>query len=270
MISLIANSAVADNYPSRIIFKGAEIKLDASSQMVNGKIMVPVISVAKDLGFVAKCDSNKSEVVNSEKEPIREIVASLPEAKATLYAVKSDGYFKNFKLIANGSGGYFPYWTSVSNPSYAPKLFYNDINGDGRKELIIVLTRDYGTGFLDQEVHVFHKIQSNIGEVYQEVLVDNPKAIILKNVKTKLTPHEAVVIIGDKKNVINVEKLKIKPENLFTDVYFGNVISFDVVNNQLKAFLGAQISPAGFIGKIEITYVFKDKMYQGKKIRFIP
>lgn len=242
LIFISINIAIAEN-PIKVDYEGTEIQSNVSSQ--------------------------KNEVNITERdESIRQVVASLSEANATLYAVKRDGYFEDFKLVANGSGGYFPFWRNVTNPAYAPKLFYNDINGDGKKDLIIVLTLGYGTGFLNSEAHVFQKIKSNIGEVYQEVLVDNPKAILLKNVKTKLTPHEAEVTIGNKKTIINIEKMEIKPENLFTDIYFGNIISFDVVNNELKAAMEGQISPAGFIGAIEITYEFKDKMYQAKKVQF--
>ncbi|AXN40743.1 hypothetical protein ACFWMS_28055 [Peribacillus butanolivorans] len=90
----------------------------------------------------------------------------------------------------------------------------------------------------------------------------------MKNVKTKLTQHEAVVSIGDKKTVINIEKFQIPPDHLFNDVAFGSIVKFDVVDNHLVASVGGQITPAMFIGTIEISYEFKDKMYQAKKIEF--
>lgn len=107
-----------------------------------------------------------------------------------------------------------------------------------------------------------------LDEVYEEVLVDNPIAIILKNVKTKLTQHEAVVSIGDKNTVIDIEKFQIPLDHLFNDVAFGSIVKFDVIDNNLVASVGGQITPAMFIGSIEITYEFKDKMYQAKKIEF--
>ncbi|MFD4818592.1 hypothetical protein [Peribacillus butanolivorans] len=39
-------------------------------------------------------------------------------------------------------------------------------------------------------------------------------------------------------------------------------------DNHLVASVGGQITPAMFIGTIEISYEFKDKMYQAKKIEF--
>jgi len=41
-----------------------------------------------------------------------------------------------------------------------------------------------------------------------------------------------------------------------------------VVNHQLVASIPSQITPAMFLGTIEITYEFKDQMYQAKKIEY--
>lgn len=51
----------------------------------------------------------------------------------------------------------------------------------------------------------------------------------------------------------------------------GNIINFEIKDNQLIPKIGGQISPAGgYIGDIQITYIFKDKMYQAKSIEFKP
>lgn len=198
----------------------------------------------------------------SNDEPQLRAVASLAEAKATLYAMEREGNYEKFKLEIDGTIRFFPDWKNVNNPSYAPQLFFKDLNQDAKKELIIVLTKGYGTGVLDTEAHVFQ------GENYEEVLVDNPMSILLKNVKTKLTPNEAVVTIGDKKNVVNIDKFQISHENLFSNVAFGNIVKFDIVGNQLLVSVPGQISPASFIGAIVITYEYKDKMYQAKKVEY--
>lgn len=104
-----------------------------------------------------------------------------------------------------------------------------------------------------------------------EVPVDEPLAILLKNVKTELTPNKAIVSIGDNKYTVDIKPLGIRPGHLFDEIYFGNLINFEIKNNQLVAKLGGQISSVGgYIGDIQITYVFKGKMYQVKSIEFIP
>lgn len=212
---------------------------------------------------------------NSNKIPVQSVtrervVATLPKEIINLYATERDGYLEKFRLEVNGNSHLFPYWMNVSEEAFRPKIYFNDINSNGEIELIIVLTTGTGTGILEQYVHVFHKTKTNLGYVYKEILVDNPMAIILKNVKTNLTNSEVIIKIGNKETDINIENLGIKPKNLFSDINTGNITKFDVLNNELTAIIGAQVSPAGgFIGNFHISYIFKDNMYQMKKIEFI-
>jgi hypothetical protein len=159
---------------------------------------------------------------------------------------------------------------NVSNQTYYPKLDYSDINGDGKKEIIIVLTTGYGSETIMQEVHVFHKVKENGGKSIQEVLVDNPMAIINKNVKTNLTKSEALIKVGNKITKIDIKKLGIVPAHIFPAIALESVLKFEVINNKLNAFIGATISPSGgYLGDIRITYAFKDNMYQAEQIRFV-
>lgn len=206
--------------------------------------------------------------INSEEE---QVVGNLPEAKITLYAIQKGGNLTKFRLESNGNVWNFPNWRNVSNPAYNPKMYYKDINSDGSKEIIIVLTTDYGTGILEQNVHVFHNNKTNTGEAFKEVLADNPIAIIQKNVETTLNESEATITIGNEKNVIKIGKTGINPKQLFSEIFIGNLIEYKVLDDELTAIIGAQIAPVGGdIGSFFITYTFKDNMYQLKKIKFIP
>jgi hypothetical protein len=85
---------------------------------------------------------------------------------------------RSFYLVIVSKGG------TLKGPTYDPQIYYDDINKDEKKELIIILTKGYGTGALEQEVNVFHIDTNRFGEV----LVDHPMAIVNKNIKTTLTP----------------------------------------------------------------------------------
>lgn len=203
--------------------------------------------------------------INSEK-----VVGNLQEDNVTLYASEREGNLEKFRLEANGINQYFPFWINVDNEAYWPQLFYKDINQDGEKELIIVLTRGYGTGLINQEVHVLQKTETNMGNVYKEMIVDNPLEILLKNVKTKLTKSSATINIGNNITDINLDKLGIDAKNIFSDIVTDNLVRFSVLNNELTAIIGAQVSPVGgYIGSFYITYEYKNGMYIVKKIDFI-
>jgi hypothetical protein len=126
----------------------------------------------------------------------------------TIYAKKMEGLYYDFKIDFNGRIFTRPFWMNVTNPTYPPQIYYEDINKDDRKELIIILTKGYGTGVLDQEVNVFHIDNNQFGEV----LVDHPIAIVNKNIKASLDPNKAELTIGREHYVINVKELKLPPE----------------------------------------------------------
>ncbi|QED48017.1 hypothetical protein [Cytobacillus dafuensis] len=197
-----------------------------------------------------------------------EIVSRNDKENITLYAKKINGLFRDFKI--NFKEGIYlrPFWISDTNPTYAPQIIYKDINKDQNKELIIILTKGYGTGVLWEDVYVFDTLNNRLN--VNEVIVDNPLAIIHKNVKTKLSSEKAEIIVGNKKCTVEIPPLEIKPENLFDDIGFGSIIDYEVRDNQLIVSVAGQISPASFVGSIVIVYEYRDKMYQAKSIEFQP
>lgn len=198
------------------------------------------------------------------------VVGELPEAKITLFAKEREGILEKFRLEENGISQHFSFWINVSNETYWPQLINTDINQDGEKELIIILTRGYGTGVINQEIHVLHKIDTNFGNVYREILVDNPITTLLKKVKMELTKSHALITIGHHKTEIEIDKLGIEPRNLFSDITTANLLRFEIIDNNLMAIIGAQVSPVGgFIGSFRITYEYKNEMYEAKKIEFV-
>jgi hypothetical protein len=194
-----------------------------------------------------------------------EMVSKLSKENITLYAKKIGSLYRDFKIDFKGETYFRPFWMNDTNPTYAPLIYYEDINKDEKKELIIILTKGYGTGVLDEEIYVYRYTNGLI-----DVLVDNPMAIIYKNVKTKLSIEKAKVSVGDKVYTVDITPLEIKPTNLFEDIAFGGITEYEVKDNQLIVRVSGQISPASFVGDIVIVYEYRDKMYQAKSIVFQP
>ncbi|WP_226681585.1 hypothetical protein [Sutcliffiella horikoshii] len=195
-------------------------------------------------------------------------VGEIEEANIKLYADVKGDYLKNFQLNFDEQRLKFPSWKNVSNQTYYPKLFYSDLNSDGLKDLVIILTLGYGTGVIEQEVHVLH----DDGEHIYEIPVQNPKEIIEKNVKTKITPSQVIITIHEEKQVkMDIKNLGIDTKDLFSSVVTANLIRYDVINNKLTAIIGAQVAPVGgYIGDFIITYRYKDDKYRLDKIDFKP
>ncbi|MBN8194231.1 hypothetical protein JI667_19040 [Bacillus sp. NTK074B] len=196
-----------------------------------------------------------------------EVVSHNDKENITLYGKKMDDLYRGFKVDFKGQIYTRPFWNSVTSPTYASQIFYIDINKDKKEELIITLTTGYGTGLLWEEVHVFDTLDNRLN--VNEVIVDNPLAIVYKNVKTKLSNEEAEIRVGNKEYKVDITPFEIKAENLFDDVGFGSIIDYEIINNNLMVKVSGQISPASYIGDVIVTYEYRDKMYQSKTIDFI-
>lgn len=193
-----------------------------------------------------------------------EMVSRNREENITLYSKKLEGLYRGFKMDFKGGTYTNPFWNNETNPTYAPQIYYTDINHDHKKELIIILTTGYGTGVLLEEIHVFHIINNELFEV----LVDNPLAVVYKNVRTKLSNVEAEIRTREKNYKVDIAPVESKHGNLFDDVAFGSIVDYEVIHNTLMVRLSGQISDAGFLGDIVMGYAYKNNMYQVKTIQF--
>ena len=154
-----------------------------------------------------------------------EVVSRNIKDNITLYSKKMDGLYRGFKIDFKGGIYSRPFWNSETSPTYAPQIFYVDINKDQKNELIITLTTGHGTGLLWEEVHVFDTLDNRLN--VNEVIVDHPLAIINKNVKTKLSNEAAEIYVNDRQYTVDITTFEIKPENLFDDISFGSIIDYE-------------------------------------------
>ena len=248
--------------PIKLVVNGEEVWQDLRPQIIGGMIMVPIESINVALNLEVQWDEqNHILSIANPGEPREQIVARLPEADITLYAKEQKGSYGQFKVQMKESVRFFPYWHNENN--FLPQIYFSDLNGDGRKELTVILTTGHGTGVYDSEVHV---LKDDLSEVY----VEDAMPIVLKNVKTQILPTGVEISIGDKQTVIAQENLAVEREKWYTEVGFTGVrYFFDAENQQLKASVPAALSIAGFLGEVQITYTFKDKMYQAQKVEFL-
>jgi len=68
--------------------------------------------------------------------------------------------YKNFTLQVGDGGGHeelynFPNWY---NDKFSPELFYEDINGDRLKDVIVVLISGSGVSLSTKEIHVLNQV----------------------------------------------------------------------------------------------------------------
>lgn len=259
LLSVLATAAFAA-HPVKLFVNGREVATDVPPQMINGRTMVPVRWLATALGAEVWWDGPNNTVHINKPH----FVASLPEAEAKLYPFQEiNGMYDGFILEVKGNRQYFD-WKNVSNPTFAPRLLHADLNRDGAKELIIILTTGTGTGTHTEDIHVL-----NPGNL-TETEVEDPVALALQKVSSKIE------IDGDKVTIhINAggEATTFTQEKndaavWFEQVVLKNVLHYVVIDQALTVSLPAQVSPAGFTGAIEATYVFAGGQYRIKTMRY--
>lgn len=198
------------------------------------------------------------------------LLASLPESKIYLYAMdwkeedkKQSGVYRDILLDLNGKQRYFP-WRVDTNPTFKPQLILSDINADGIKELIVIITTDTGTGILIQEVHVFDV------DTYNDIRVMDPIEAVYQNVKTKMTNKNGLIsiIINIKGKTFTTTAKESSAESWLNDVSFGSHIEYEVVDNKLIARVGAQVSFSLTVGELVMEYAFKNKRMEVTDINY--
>lgn len=175
-------------------------------------------------------------IVNAENE--LEKIGAIKNKKVALFAKKNKelGMYQNFILKIKNTKYPLQNWMNVLNPTYAPKLILSDINQDKKDELIIVLTKAYGTELYISEAHVFEQINTSI---WKEREVENPIQYIKQ--KQHMKPNETI----------------------------GSQIYFKVNRNKLQVNIPIQTSLNQFTKEFEITYKYKNEKYIIGKIKKI-
>jgi hypothetical protein len=248
------------NNQVKIIVNGQEVNSDVAPQIVKDRTMVPVRWVAEALGADVRWEP-QSKTVYIDKP---HFISSNSEAASKLYPFQeSNGMYDGFVLEINGKRQYFD-WQNVKNPSFGPQMILNDINQDGEKELIVILTTGTGTGYHTEDIHVLNPAN------FKEIKVEQAADIAKEKLDTKIEDdgdNKAIhIITADEKTTVHKERDY--SSSWFDKVVFKNFYHYSVINDKLLLTMGAQVSPAGFIGEIEVKYEFENGEFGAGTVRF--
>lgn len=161
----------------------------------------------------------------------------------------------------------FPKW-KVDTYYWFSDIFYEDINNDDKKDLILSLNQGHGTGVSENLVHVFHSVKGQ----FLEIPVEDPVKIAEKNIQTKIVNNEASFKVGKVTTTIDFSSWdKESQKHLFKDkATFGSVIHWETDHGVLKANVAVWVTIASSVGNAEITYKFKNGKYVVDKVEFVP
>ncbi|WP_347490008.1 hypothetical protein ABDB91_02305 [Desulfoscipio sp. XC116] len=214
---------------------------------------------------VAGCgeSTNKPEVNNNtESAPVTEQTSS--EAKENqMELAKTDdvvllankqsegGMFKEITVQTECKSKTFP-WVNTSNPTYVPIAHITDVNKDGRKEIVVILTTGTGTGVHLEEIHVLNR--ENLTEIIPGV--ENPFDAIYKKVGSKISKNNGKVNV-----VVEWDDKKIEKTYNESDagvwnkgVGFGGIVNYQLHNNNIYAIVPGSIATTWYVVVAIVEY----------------
>lgn len=195
--------------------------------------------------------NNSISSANSNVPEGYKVIGEIREKNIYLFGKEGEkaGYEK---IIVQGNRSKKEFdWKSVMN---TPTISLSDLNNDGKEELIIILTTGYGTGFLEQKIHVVNL--ENMGE-YE---VQSPVDIARSNIKVSLCSEKVIFSLNEKEVSYSIkDKIKTTAEEEFKNLTYGTFITYYLEDNKIKAKIDAAISPDFSLAEFEISYKFSEE-----------
>lgn len=237
--------------------------------IIDDHVYVPVRSVAEAMGAEVSWDEN-SQVINIDSNI--KLLASIPEEKTYLYAINTDDsiLYNTMILSVKGVNKIYP-WENLSLPSPVafPQLYYTDLNNDNKKELVVILAKNTGTGVSVKEIHVLDL------ENFNEYKIEDPVDVITDNIEISIITTKKVEIkIDDNVAVIDINNVPFNQLGYYPDtiseIYYKDYIKYELINEGdiLKAIVGAEAAHMKYVGNFDIYYSFKNGEFKANKIVF--
>jgi hypothetical protein len=178
---------------------------------------------------------------------------------------------KNFTVQVGGGvdsvGGElfynFPNWY---NDKFAPDLYYKDINGDGLKDIMVVLISGAGSGVSTKEIHVLNQIEDPNRRFY-EAPVESINHAVKRLVNMERKGNEIVISIGKKKYKVDYSKF-----GYYTPVDspgVGSIEEYKPENGVLFGYTTVFVTiPEASIGSLKVKYRWDGRMYKAVSVNF--
>lgn len=236
--------------------------------------LVLVISYQKTIISSAELtqDSHTGKQYAIQRVVTSHIISDLWYENIFLIADKVDSMAtKNFTVQVGGGvdsvGGEllynFPNWY---NDKFAPALFYEDINDDGLKDVIVELISGAGSGISTKELHVLNQVKDPYRR-YEEVPVESINDAVKRLVRIERKGDDITLLSGKKKYVVNY--LRFDYQYSDEPPGFGSNEDYKPENGVLYGYTNVFVTiPEASIGSLKIKYGWDGSMYKAESVTF--
>ncbi|MBO9129277.1 hypothetical protein [Bacillus sp. 165] len=119
-----------------------------------------------------------SNRVSAEEPTLQKqtLVVGNEKEEVFLYATpnKREGIFTNFTVKIKDELIETYGWEVEMREERQPELHVIDLNNDGEKEIVVILTIGTGTWIIQKQAHILQKVETPNGLAYEEMDIDNP------------------------------------------------------------------------------------------------
>ncbi|HZG61416.1 MAG TPA: hypothetical protein VEY68_13255 [Anoxybacillus sp.] len=205
---------------------------------------------------------------NQTDTPPYKQVAVLPNANIQLLAKEEYGWLRDFQLRVGKRAQNFPEWENLPlSERTRPQLYSLDVTGDGIEEIIVFLIKARGDGLYKNEVHVLQKTNNEEKTPVREIVIEDPRAVVLKNMKLKETKQGVELMIDDIHALIPNNELEKSSQKLHLSV--DHFLKYTINHQRLKAILLLERKTGEYLGSLIVVYEYKNGILQGKQIEFV-
>lgn len=154
-------------------------------------------------------------------------------------------------------------WKVPMRAERKPELHVVDLNNDGLKEIVVIITIGTGTWVVQKEAHIIQQVEALDGKVYEEMDLDNPVHTIERDFK--ITATDQTIQVKGRGHIW-------KAKNPCRKTYyrhrfpFYQSVNWKVEGNNLVAEVGLTIThncvPAGLV----LKYKQQGEIYVAKQV----
>nr|WP_154960565.1 hypothetical protein [Paenibacillus xylanexedens] len=213
-----------------------------------------------------------NDALNSNKDmmPVKaDDVSVAPEnndVRVYPMSIGGSGYIYNGLVVeANGKKREFSDWRAEGG-SYKPEVHELDLNGDGKKEIVVLYSEGHGTGIYLGQAHILDPV--SLGVMKMQTLDE----IVKEHVDSKVTVTSDQIEIGVTLNGVPAEPSNVEKgagDVLYHEkLQFGRVTYYSVEDNKLVVSTSGAYGEGVYAGDLTFSYVFQNGEWKANDLKY--
>ncbi|MET3938032.1 hypothetical protein ABIC22_000844 [Paenibacillus sp. PvP094] len=258
LMIVLAVVTISTTSAARTSNEQKQLNIDDQSSQTSG-VVASNIETMNETAFTTKeATSVKEEDISvaPENENVR------------LYPMKLEGsgyIYNGMVLEVNGKTQEFSKWQGEGG-SYKPEVHELDLNGDGKKEIVVLFTAGHGTGIYLGEAHIIDP------DTLEEMKMQSLDDIVKQHVHSKVSVAPGQVTINVTVDGVHAEP-SLMEEETSEGVYngelkFGGVVYYSVENGKLVVSASGAYGMGLYDGDLNFAYDYKDGEWQAVELEY--